>query len=83
MPIRYYKSSSIWRGIKEGLKIMVQATQVIFARNSNSMLWFDNWFLGEMLIDKIQIHNELEYTRHSYIRDFIDNRKWLIHDKFK
>lgn len=81
--IMYHKSSSIWKGIKEGLQLMAQDTQVVFGQKSNSKIWYDNWYGGGRLIDAVEIPVELEYTRNLNIAEFIEAGSWKIHEEFE
>lgn len=83
IPINYYKSSSIWGGIKEGLFKSSQDTQVIFGRQSSTKIWFDNWFKGGRLTDAMNPTQALEFTRNWSINMFIRDGQWNINSIFQ
>lgn len=77
-PLQYYKSSSIWNGIKAGLSIIALDTEVILYRDSNASLWQGNCVHGRSLSSILTIPNELKFTRDFSVSRFLDNSIWSI-----
>lgn len=75
--------SSVWKGIKEGLQNVSQDTQVVFGRLSKSKLWYGNWYHGERLIDTMEIPENLEFSRHHTVADFMEQGQWRINEVFR
>lgn len=79
-PIRHYKASPVWQGIKMGLLSMAKDTQVVFGRLSKSKLWFDNWFFGRasyrfyVYTRKPRTYTELLYYGFYCLREMADRR---------
>lgn len=61
--LNYYKSSSIWSGLKFTVEALKQDLAWIICPTSKCSLWFNDWTLRGSLISKTQIPPQLEYTR--------------------
>lgn len=77
-PIQYYKSSSIWSGIKSVLPVLQQDLAWALGYNSKCRLWYDYWTMAGPLIDRGPIPLELLDTKSSTVGEFVENFKLVL-----
>lgn len=77
-PISYSKSSSIWKGIKEGLLLLNPDVFYILGSNSKCSFWGDRWLNGRKISEYFSIRPELEHTRHHTVAQICENGTWNL-----
>ncbi|XP_019432658.1 PREDICTED: uncharacterized protein LOC109339642 [Lupinus angustifolius] len=77
-PTRYFKSS-IWPGIKDHWHLVFNNSIWLVGERLNINFWKDNW-LGDPLVELLDILPHLHSSFHAKVADFIHNSKWIIPD---
>jgi ribonuclease HI len=76
-PCKRYMKSSIWASIKMHLSTVYSNSIWIVGTGENINLWVDNW-LGEPLIDMLQIDPDLSTCFTGLVVDVIQDGRWNL-----
>ncbi|KAF1892575.1 hypothetical protein Lal_00011042, partial [Lupinus albus] len=75
-PTRYFKSS-IWSGIRDNWSLVNMNSTWLASDGLQNNFWKDNW-LGDPLIDILDIPQETHDSMRAKVVDFIIDSKWII-----
>lgn len=80
--IAYYRSSSVWGGIRKGLELIRLDVKWSIGTNSQLSLWNDVWLNGRSLWSFLHRLPELGFTADCKVSNFISDNAWALPDIF-
>lgn len=73
---RYFKSS-IWPGIRDNWELYNMNSIWVVGNGLSINFWKDNW-LGQPIVDQLNIPQDLHKDLHATVTDFTNGSKWTI-----